>query len=94
MHLSAPEGSSINDYIDPEAVAISYTTIDDAIHIVNMLRQGTLLAKNDLKRAFSSALLGQRTGISLVSTGRASSIMTNAYCSGYACPHSRLIALS
>ena len=48
MHLSAPEGSSINDYIDPEAVAISYTTIDDTIRIVNTLRQGTLLAKNDL----------------------------------------------
>ena len=49
MHLSEPEGSSINDYIDPEAVAISYTTIDDTIRIVNTLRQGTLLAKNDLK---------------------------------------------
>ena len=32
-HLSAPEGLSINDYIDPESVILSYTTVDDAIRI-------------------------------------------------------------
>ena len=51
-HLSAPEGLSINDYIDPESVTLSYTTVDDAIRIAQQLGRGTLLAKIDLKRAF------------------------------------------
>ena len=51
-HLSAPDGLSINDFIDPEAVTLSYTTIDDAVRISQQLGRGTLLAKIDLKRAF------------------------------------------
>jgi len=51
-HLSAPEGLSINDYIDPEAVTLQYTTVDEAISIANTLGRGTLFAKIDLKKAF------------------------------------------
>ena len=51
-HLSAPAGLSINDFIDPEAVTLSYTTVDDAVRIPQQLGRGTLLAKIDLKRAF------------------------------------------
>ena len=51
-HLSAPEGLSINDYIDPKAVTLQYTTVDEAISIANMLGRGTLFAKIDLKKAF------------------------------------------
>ena len=51
-HLSAPAGWSVNDYIDPEEVTLSYTTIDDAVSIAAKLGRGSLLAKIDLKQAF------------------------------------------
>ena len=51
-HLSAPNGLSINDYIDPESVTLSYTTVDDAVGISQRLGRGSLLAKIDLKKAF------------------------------------------
>lgn len=51
-HLSAPDGLSINDYIDPEAVTLQYTTVDEAIRIANTLGPATLMAKIDLKKAF------------------------------------------
>ena len=51
-HLSAPADRSVNDYIDPEAVTLSYTTIDDAVSIAAKLGRGSLLAKIDLKQAF------------------------------------------
>lgn len=51
-HLSAPHGSSINDFIDPESYSLSYCTIDDAIAIVTKLGPGTLMGKIDLKNAF------------------------------------------
>ena len=51
-HLSAPFGCSINDFIDPEAVTLSYTTIDHAVQISHQLGPGAFLAKIDLKRAF------------------------------------------
>ena len=36
-HLSAPSGSSINDYINPEYCSLKYCTIDNAITILNEL---------------------------------------------------------
>jgi hypothetical protein len=51
-HLSAPDGLSINDHIDPESITLSYTTIDDAVSITQQLGPGTLLAKTGLKKAF------------------------------------------
>ena len=36
-HLSAPPGSSINDFIDPNAFSLHYCTIDAAIAILNTL---------------------------------------------------------
>jgi len=51
-HLSAPIGSSINDFIDPSAYTLNYCTVDDAYTIVNKLGPGTLLSKIDLKNAF------------------------------------------
>ena len=35
----------INDHIDPEAVTLSYTTVDDTIRIANTLGHGIFLAK-------------------------------------------------
>ena len=51
-HLSAPGGLSVNDFIDPESVTLSYTTIDTATNIAQLLGKGALLAKIDLKKAF------------------------------------------
>ena len=51
-HLSAPHGSSINDYIDPESFSLTYCSVDDAYAIVNALGTGALMSKIDLKNAF------------------------------------------
>ena len=51
-HLSAPHGSSINNYIDPARLSLHYCTIDTAITILNDLGPGTLMGKIDLKNAF------------------------------------------
>lgn len=51
-HLSAPHGTSINDFIDPEQYSLSYCTVDNAFAIVNSLGKGALMAKIDLKNAF------------------------------------------
>ena len=51
-HLSAPRGSSINDYIDSSLYSLSYCSIDDAYRIINKLGPGALLSKIDLKDAF------------------------------------------
>ena len=51
-HLSAPKGRSINDGIEPEAVTLAYTLVDEAICLANALGRGTLFAKIDLKSAF------------------------------------------
>ena len=51
-HLSAPEGGSINDFIDPEAVTLKYITVDNAINLASQLGRGTLFAKIDMAKAF------------------------------------------
>ena len=51
-HLSAPHGSSINDFIDPAGFSLHYCTIDSAVRIINRLGPGTLMGKIDLKHAF------------------------------------------
>ena len=51
-HLSAPDGFSINDFIDPFTFSLSYCSIDDAYTIINKLGPEALLSKIDLKDAF------------------------------------------
>ena len=51
-HLSAPFGSSTNDWIDPDAYTLSYCSVDDTFAILSALGKGTLMAKVDLKNAF------------------------------------------
>ena len=55
---SATDGLSINDYIDPQSVTLSYTTVDNAVGISQRLGRGSLLAKIDLK-AFRQCLVRQ-----------------------------------
>ena len=51
-HLSAQEGSSINDYIDPLRYSLTYCGIDEAVNILNKLGPGAIMGKIDLKNAF------------------------------------------
>ena len=52
VDLSAPEGYSINDFIDKELCSISYISIDHVAEAILHLGQGALLAKADVKEAF------------------------------------------
>ena len=52
MHLSAPPGDSINDFIDPREFPMHYSSVDDAVRLIHSAGQGALMAKVDLKAAF------------------------------------------
>lgn len=47
-HLTFPEGSSVNDSIDPQMSTVSYATFDDAINLLLKLGPGTLFSKTDM----------------------------------------------
>ena len=51
-HLSAPHGSSINNYIDHKSFSLTYCSVDDTYAIVNSLGTGALISKIGLKNAF------------------------------------------
>ena len=51
VDLSSPEGSSVNDGVDPALCSIKYASVDDAVSIIQKWGTGTLLAKVDLKEA-------------------------------------------
>ena len=53
LHLSAPEGRSINDYINREEFSLRYSTIDDAMAHLGKFDRGALMAEFDLQAAFS-----------------------------------------
>ena len=52
VDLSAPEGYSINDFIDKQLCSISYISINHVAEAILHLGQGALLAKADVKEAF------------------------------------------
>ena len=52
LHLSAPEGISINDFISKEDFAIHYSTIDAAVALLSRFDKGAMMAEVDLKSAF------------------------------------------
>ena len=52
MHLSAPPGRSVNDYIPREQFTLTYATVDDAVRLLTTLGKDALMAKADLKAAF------------------------------------------
>ena len=51
-HLSYPDFDSVNYFIDPDICHVNYSSIDEAVSKIQLMGQGTLLAKTDLKRAF------------------------------------------
>ena len=54
VDLSSPHDASVNDGIDPSLTSIRYSSIDDAVRIVQELGNGSLMAKLDLKAAYRS----------------------------------------
>ena len=52
MHLSAPAGNNMNDFISKDDFSLHYTSIDDAVKILLSLGRGARMAKVDLKSAF------------------------------------------
>ena len=52
MDLSAPKGSSINDFISQEDFSVQYFHFDDVVNIVSSLGPGALMSKLDIKSAF------------------------------------------
>jgi hypothetical protein len=52
MHLSAPAGYSINDFISCDDFSLHYASIDDAVKVLLSLGTGAKMAKVDLKAAF------------------------------------------
>lgn len=51
-HLSAPEGNSINDFIDPKYCSVKYSSFDEAVTLVQSQGPACLIGKMDLKSAF------------------------------------------
>lgn len=51
-HLSHPKVASVNNGIDPQVCAVTYTSFDAAVAWVRRYGRGTLLAKVDVESAF------------------------------------------
>lgn len=51
-HLSYPKDTSVNDFIDETACSVKYSSIDDAIEMVQTLDRGSELGICDIKQAF------------------------------------------
>ncbi|XP_045196576.2 uncharacterized protein LOC123551595 isoform X1 [Mercenaria mercenaria] len=51
-HLSYPQGSSLNDFIDPASSSVHYTSIDRVVEAVVTLGRSCEMAKVDIKSAF------------------------------------------
>ena len=52
IHLSAPEGESVNDGISKELSSLSYVRVDDVVDGILQLGRGALMAKMDIRQAY------------------------------------------
>ena len=52
LHLSAPEGLSLNDFISKDEFSIHYSMLDNAVALLSRFKKGSMMAKVDLKSAF------------------------------------------
>ena len=52
VDLSSPRGRSVNDAIPKELCSIAYTSLDDAVALIQAAGSGCLLAKADLQEAY------------------------------------------
>lgn len=52
IHLSSPDGGSVNDGIDQDMASLKYPTVDHLAMLVQQVSRGTYLVKADVKEAF------------------------------------------
>ena len=52
VDLSSPKGNSVNDGICSNFCSLTYTSVDDAVKMLQTLGKGALLAKLELKDAY------------------------------------------
>ena len=52
MHLSTPQGTSINDGISQDEFSLHYMAVDDAVRLLHRHGKGALSSKVDLRNAF------------------------------------------
>lgn len=53
-NLSAPQGNSVNDFIDPSLCSVHYTSFDTTISMVQKLGPGALLGKKRHNECFQT----------------------------------------
>lgn len=51
-NLSAPQGQSVNDFIDPDQCSVQYTSFDNTTTMISKLGRSALLGKKDIANAF------------------------------------------
>ena len=76
-HLSYPDCDSVNYFINPDICHVNYSSIDEAVCMIQLMGQGTLLAKTDLKSAFRFLSIYPRD-FDLLGILMANIILTNA----------------
>ena len=59
--LSYSDFDSVNYLIDPDICHVNYSRIDEAVSMIQLMEQGTLLAKTDLCVRFVYYLYTQET---------------------------------
>ena len=52
VDLSHPEGRSVNDFVSAELCSLQYVRVDDVVHKLREIGQGTEMAKLDVKSAY------------------------------------------
>ena len=52
VDLSAPEGASVNDGVDPSLCSLSYASVEKAVELVRRNGRGCMMAKLDLMSAY------------------------------------------
>ena len=52
LDLSSPEGSSVNDGIEPELCSLQYLRMDEVVRQIARMGQGTMMAKMDIESAY------------------------------------------
>ncbi|CAC5417273.1 unnamed protein product [Mytilus coruscus] len=52
MHLSFPNGCSVNDFVNPNETSVKYISFDEVIDMVSSLGKGARLGVQDIKSAF------------------------------------------
>ena len=89
LHLSAPCGSIISDFISKESFSLQYSSVDDAVWFLVSLGHVARMAKVDLKSAFCMVPVHpHRTGSSWACGGKVLITSTLAFHSGYVRHHS------